>query len=98
MRFRVLGLAVFTVLILSAKDDRLRGAFRKPVDHGWIFVHLEGGPAARGFQHGYLLSAEIQDAKRAVELSATHETSENWSKLRAVAERISWPKIPAEYR
>jgi Phospholipase B len=98
MRFRVLGLAVFTALILSAKDDRLRGAFRKPVDHGWIFVHLEGGPAARGFQHGYLLSAEIQDAKRAVELSATHETSENWSKLRAVAERISWPKIPAEYR
>jgi hypothetical protein len=102
MRLRILGLAVFTVFILSAKagakDDRLKGAFRKPADHGWIFVHLEGSPAARGFQHGYLLSAEIQDAKRAVELSATHDTSENWSQLRAVAEKISWPKIPAEYR
>jgi hypothetical protein len=102
MRLRILGLAAFTVFILSAKagakDDRLKGAFRKPADHGWIFVHLEGSPAARGFQHGYLLSAEIQDAKRAVELSATHDTSENWSQLRAVAEKISWPKIPAEYR
>jgi hypothetical protein len=98
MRFRILGLAVFTAFILTAKDNRLRGAFRKPADHGWIFVHLEGSPAARGFQHGYLLSAEIQDAKRAVELSATHDTSENWSKLRAVAEKISWPKIPTEYR
>jgi len=98
MRFRVLGLALFTALMLSAKDDRLRGSFRRPADHGWIFVHLEGSPAARGFQHGYLLSAEIQDAKRAVELSATHETNENWSKLRALAEKISWPKIPAEYR
>jgi hypothetical protein len=98
MRLRLLGLVVFSALVLTAKDDRLRGAFRKPADHGWIFVHLEGGPSARGFQHGYLLSAEILDAQRAIELSATHDSSHNWSELRAIAEKISWPKIPAEYR
>ena len=89
MRLRLLGLVVLSALVLTAKDDRLRGAFRKPADHGWIFVHLEGSPAARGFQHGYLLSAEIQDAKRAIELSATHDASQHWSQLRAVAEKIS---------
>ena len=98
MRLRLLGLVLLSALVLTAKDDRLRGAFRKPADHGWIFVHLEGSPAARGFQHGYLLSNEIQDAKRAIELSATHDASQNWSQLRAVAEKISWPKIPTEYR
>ncbi len=98
MRFRLFGLVVLSALVVTAKDDRLRGAVRKPADHGWIFVHLEGTPAARGFQHGYLLSAEIQDAKHAIELSATHDASQNWSQLRAVAEKISWPKIPAEYR
>jgi hypothetical protein len=98
MRFRLLSLAVLTAFALTAKDDRLHGAFRKPADHGWIFVHLEGSPAARGFQHGYLLSAEIQDAKRAIDLSATHDAGQSWSQLRVVAERISWPKIPAEYR
>jgi hypothetical protein len=98
MRIRLLGLLLLSAFFLAAKDARLRGAFRKPADHGWLYIHLEGGPAARGFQHGYLLSAEIQDAKRAIELSATHDASHNWSQLRAVAEKISWPKIPTEYR
>ncbi len=28
---------------------------------GWIYVHIEGDPYERGFQHGYLLSDEIVD-------------------------------------
>jgi len=98
MRLRLVGLVVFFALALTAKDERLQGAFRKPADHGWIFVHLEGGPSARGFQHGYFLSAEILEAKRAIELSTTHDSNHNWGELRAIAEKISWPKIPSEYR
>jgi hypothetical protein len=103
MRYRVgilllLGAALAFAARLGDKDDRLRGAFRKPAQQGWTFVHIEGSPGTRGFQHGYLLSAEIADAKRAVELSVTHETHHSWIELRAIAERISWPRIPAEYR
>ncbi|MEA2062706.1 MAG: C45 family peptidase [Gemmatimonadota bacterium] len=29
---------------------------------GWIFLHLEGKPFERGFQHGYLLAPEIKKA------------------------------------
>ena len=28
---------------------------------GWIYVHIEGEPYERGFQHGYLLAHEIVD-------------------------------------
>jgi len=28
---------------------------------GWIYVHIQGDPYERGFQHGYLLSDEIVD-------------------------------------
>ena len=28
---------------------------------GWIYLHIEGDPYERGYQHGYLLSAEIVD-------------------------------------
>lgn len=28
---------------------------------GWIYVHIEGEPYERGYQHGYLLYAEIAD-------------------------------------
>jgi hypothetical protein len=35
----------------GANDARLTGAHRFE-DGGWIYVHLEGDPAALGFQHG----------------------------------------------
>lgn len=46
----------------------LKGAFRKPPQNGWIFVHLEGSPFDVGFQHGYLLAPEIADAEKVVVL------------------------------
>ena len=76
----------------------LRGGFRKAPENGWIFVHLQGGPFAVGFQHGYLLMPEIEDAKRAIALSTTHEVSHNWSDLRNVAVRVFEPHVPDEYR
>jgi len=91
----------FLLLICAALvwgDDRLRGGFRKPESNGWIFVHLEGSPSAIGFQHGALLSREIEDSKRAIELSATHEVKHNWTELREVAQKYFEPKLPAEYR
>ena len=33
-------------------------AYRYPVG-GWIYVHIEGAPYERGYQHGHLLSREI---------------------------------------
>ncbi len=79
-------------------DASLAGAFRNPEKAGWIFVHLEGTPASLGYQHGYLLTPEIEDAKRAIELSVTHEVKHNWGELRTVAEKYFAPAIPEEYR
>ncbi len=90
------------LLVFLAKgaqpDERLHGGFRNPMKDGWIFVHVEGSPSTIGFQHGYLLSSEIEDSKRAIELSATHEVSHNWAELREVANQYFAPRLPAEYR
>jgi len=100
LAFVLLSLCIcFPVLCRTRfHDDRLRGAFRNPAKDGWIFVHLQGTPSEIGFQHGYLLSPEIEDAKRAVELSITHEVQHPWTELRSVSEKIFWPKVPQEYR
>jgi hypothetical protein len=97
--------AVLAGLLLQAApnrsqsaDPRLNGSFRRPADGGWIFVHLQGSPSDVGFQHGYLLSPEIEDAKRAIELSVTREVEHSWTDLRTLAETMFWPKIPQEYR
>ena len=94
-------LAGFSLAGTPAKqesDSRLANAFRNPASAGWIFVHLEGAPALIGYQHGYLLTPEIEDAKRAIELSVTHEVKHNWAELRDVAEKYFWPTVPDEYR
>lgn len=84
---------------MLADDARLTGATREPgTRNGWILVHLKGDARTRGYQHGYLLSAEIEDAKKAIELSVTHEVNHNWQELRTLAEKMSWPKIEREYQ
>ncbi len=78
-------------------DPRLKGAYRFE-DGGWIYVHLEGEPAAVGYQHGYLLAAEIEDAFGAVKNGMTHPTQRDWAFFRKAAQEMLWPKIDAEYQ
>jgi hypothetical protein len=81
----------------SGADARLRKAYRFQQD-GWTFVHLEGSPADVGFQHGYLLAPEIQDAFRAIQLDMTHGTKRDWEFFRKTAREMLWPHIDAEYQ
>ena len=84
--------------IAQASPAALKGAFRNPVKDGWIYVHLEGTPSEVGFQHGFLLTREIEDSKRAIELSVTHEVKHSWADLRKLSVKYFWPKVPTEYR
>ena len=79
-------------------DAHMKGAFRKPAQNGWIFVHLEGTPFDMGFQHGYLLAPEIQDAEKVVVLEQTHEGKKDWKFFRNAAKDMMWPHIEPQYR
>jgi outer membrane protein assembly factor BamB len=46
--------------ILSRSSDQFKEGYRFNVQ-GWIYVHVQGDPYERGYQHGYLLSVEIVD-------------------------------------
>jgi hypothetical protein len=79
-------------------DARLKGGFRRPAQNGWTFVHLEGTPFDLGFQHGYLLAPEIQDAEKVAVLELTHESKKDWSFFRNAAKEMMWPHIEPQYR
>ena len=79
-------------------DAHLKGAFRKPAENGWIFVHLEGTPFNMGFQHGYLLAPEIEDAEKVVVLEHTHDGKHDWNFFRNAAKEMMWPHIEPQYR
>jgi hypothetical protein len=81
----------------EANSARMKKAFRKPAQSGWIYVHLEGTPAEIGYQHGTLLAPEIADAFKAIKTVLTHD-SKDWAFFRDAAQNVLWPHVEAEYR
>lgn len=82
----------------SVNDSRLKHSFRQPEKNGWTFVHLEGRPGEIGFQHGYLLAAEIEDMLKVTMLEQTHDAKKDWQFFRDAARTMMWPHIEQEYR
>ncbi len=78
-------------------DARMKGAYRFD-EGGWIYVHLEGTPAQVGYQHGFLLAREIEDAFKAIRLDSTHRTERDWKFFHDTAHNVLWPRIEAEYQ
>jgi hypothetical protein len=81
----------------ASTDPRLAKAYRFERG-GWTYVHLEGSPEEIGFQHGYLLAPEIEDALKVVQLLDTHQTKRDWQFFRTTARDVLWPHIEPEYR
>jgi hypothetical protein len=104
---RILWLALIsiTVILISgiakpahSADPRLKGAYRKPPQSGWTYVHLEGTPSEIGYQHGYLLAPEIKDLQKVFVLELLHDTKKDWAFFRDASKNILWPHIEKEYR
>jgi hypothetical protein len=81
----------------TSNDPRLKGAYSLERG-GWLYVHLQGDPTSLGFQHGYLLAKEIEDAFTAVSADMVHSTQRDWPFFREVAREKLWPKLDAEYQ
>jgi hypothetical protein len=63
---------------------------------GWIYLHIEGIPEERGFQHGYLLAAEIKEALRDMSEVWHYQTALDWQWLVERSARMFNPQIDAE--
>ena len=94
---------LFTILVMPAGlataqgDPRLETSRRFERD-GWTYVHLEGPPEQVGYQHGYLLSAEVADLLRVTKPFLEKTTHRDWSFYRKAAEGMLWKGVDDEYR
>jgi hypothetical protein len=66
--------------------------------NGWIVVHLEGVPEVVGYQHGYLLAAEIFNLRGAMAMLNIKTTGRSWDFYRNESERMFWVNTPVEYQ
>jgi hypothetical protein len=67
-------------------------------EKGWIYVHVEGEPYARGFQYGTLVSEEI--ATYAKKLGIQEDPKDGpgaWAQMRFMADAVFLRKFDEEY-
>ena len=64
--------------------------------NGWIYLHIEGGPQERGFQHGYLLAGEIKEAIRILRTEWEYQSGMEWSWLVRNAGTILTARVDSE--
>jgi Phospholipase B len=65
---------------------------------GWVYVHIEGTPQERGFQHGYLLAKEIAECLRVARAKWQHDSSMEWPWLITHTKGFIEPAIDPENR
>jgi hypothetical protein len=53
------------------------GAYRFNYN-GWVYLHIEGEPYQRGFQHGYLMAPELKDALTTIKYTTLQDTGKDW--------------------
>jgi hypothetical protein len=63
---------------------------------GWIYLHVEGEPRERGFQHGFLLAKEIGDGLRVTREQWQNGSAMDWPWLVNRAAAMFTPKIDLE--
>ena len=78
--------------------DQLMENSSRSEKNGWIMVHLEGSPEVIGYQHGFLLAAEIIDLRSAIDVLNSNTTGHDWNFYREESYKMFWPHMPDEYR
>src|SRR6266436_6162644 len=63
---------------------------------GWIYLHIEGAPRERGFQHGYLLAPEIAESVRVIRALWEYGSAMEWPWLVEKTSAFLEPNIDAE--
>jgi hypothetical protein len=72
------------------------GAYRYDYN-GWIYLHIEGDPYQRGFQHGFLMAPELKDILETLEFITFQDTGKEWEFFVQAAEAIFVPNAEEEY-
>lgn len=65
---------------------------------GWIYLHIEGEPYARGFQHGYLMAPELAEVQRMLRHITPWKTGVGWEEVFIPGAEAQWTKwLTPEY-
>jgi hypothetical protein len=100
LAFVLVGVSASTALQPAAQGETLVTSpdgkgYRSDRD-GWIYVHIEGEPYDRGYQHGYLVAPELAEILKNTKELTYQETGMEWSFFVDQAEKQFVPHLTDE--
>ncbi len=81
---------------LTKEQEAWLAKANKHIKAGWIYLHIEGTPEERGFQHGYLLAGEIKESIRMLKVKWEYQSAMSWGWYVKKAGAILTPKVDPE--
>jgi hypothetical protein len=83
---------------LQASADVVRsGPGYRVEKNGWVFLHIEGRPYDRGYQHGWLMAPELADSQRTLDYITPNDTGQDWDYFVRAAARLYVKESMHEY-
>jgi len=64
---------------------------------GWVYVHIEGEPHERGYQHGYLVAPELHEILRSLRYLTYWNTGKEWEFFVEAAVKLFVDKMDQEF-
>lgn len=89
---------VAAVLLMQAPQPTAISKGTRVDKNGWIYIHVQGSPHDLGYQHATLLSAELDDALKALKIETRESTGKDWQWYRDSAYTLYWNKLDPEYQ
>jgi hypothetical protein len=83
--------------LTNEQQQWLRTTSRTEIN-GWIHVKVKGKPYVRGFQYGYLVANEYQEARRVFEEMTLQTTGKTLAFFSEAANKVEKDKIPTYLR
>jgi len=81
---------------LTKQQQQWLAKAEKHEKNGWVYLHIEGKPKERGFQHGYLLAKDITEGIRIQRKVWEYESALEWSWIVDWSMKLFAGKIDAE--
>ena len=66
--------------------------------NGWVYLHIEGEPYERGFQHGFLAAPELAEAMRSLNHLVYQQTGKPWGFFTDAAQKLWTKYIDEEFK
>jgi len=65
--------------------------------NGWVYIHIEGEPYERGYQHGFLVAPDLKEIFRSLKYLTYWNTGKEWEFFVEAAEKLFVKHIDQEW-